>query len=132
MRQAIHFLLILSLLFLAEKSVQAEPIGIMENLRREIVLLPSGAPDRNQFSFVSFVAIESEGQVVSIMASYDDPKTRRPVDYVELYDGSGGLLLVGWVDQFGISRLAMDSGLLRAEGSELERVLVLIADGIPL
>lgn len=131
-KQAISFLmLVLSPLFLAEKSVQAEPIRIMENLRREIVLLPSGVPDRNQLSFVSSVAVESEAQVVSILASYDDPTTKRPLDYVELYDAFGGLLLVGWVDPFGIRRLAMDSGLLRAEGSELERVLVLIADGTP-
>ncbi len=62
---------------------------------------------------------------------YDDPQTERPVDYLELYDGSGGLVLVSWVDRFGIRRMAMDRGLLQEEASELEGILVLLLQGTP-
>jgi len=50
---------------------------------------------------------------------------------MELYDGAGSLLLVSWVDRFGIRRTAMDRGLLQEEASRLEGVLVLLQEGTP-
>ncbi len=65
-------------------------------------------------------------------AVYDNPQSGRPADYIELFDGSGGLLMVGWVDRFGIRRTAMDQGLLQKEASGPEEILVLLLEGVPL
>ncbi len=116
-------------LLLSGEGLDAEPMRVTENLRREIVLLPSSAPDKGQLILVSFVTIVTEAENKAAMALYDDPQTKRPVDYLEFYDGSGGFLLVGWVDRFGIRRTAMDRGLLQEEASQLEGVLVLLAEG---
>lgn len=121
----------LSLLFLPGKSLDAEPMRVTENLRREKVLLPPSAPDKGQLILVSFVTIATEAEIIAAVATHDDPQTKRPVDYMELYDGSGGLLLVSWIDRFGIRRTAMDRGLLQEDTSRLEGVLVLLAEGTP-
>ncbi len=118
-------------LLLSGKGPHAEPMRVMENLRREKVLLPPSAPDKGQLVLVSTVTVVSGAQNIGAIAMYDDPRTERPVDYFELYDFSGGLLLVSWVDRFGIRRTAMDRGLLQEEASQLEGVLVLLAEGTP-
>jgi len=66
------------------------------------------------------------------VAIYDDPRTEVQTDYVELYDGDGGLVSVSWLDPFGIRRTAMDSGLLAGEPSELQGLLVLLTEGTHL
>jgi len=71
-------------------------------------------------------------EVVGTVALYDDPRTKAETDYVELYDETGGLVSVSWLDLFGIRRTAMDSGLLAAEPSELQGLLVLLAEGTHL
>ncbi len=130
--QRIYFaILSLSLLFLSSRSLHAESTRVTENLRREIVLLPPSTPDKSRLILVSFVTIATEAEIIGAMAMYDDPQTERPVDYLELYDGSGGLVLVSWVDRFGIRRMAMDRGLLQEEASELEGILVLLLQGTP-
>lgn len=131
-KERIFFLMLSALvLFLSGGGLYAEPMKVTENLRREAVLLPSSAPDKSQLILVSSVRITSEGEVMALLALYDDPRTKRPVDYLELYDFSGGLLLVSWVDRFGIRRTAMDRGLLQEKASNLEGILVLLAEGTP-
>ncbi len=128
----IYFVVLsLSVLLLFSRALPAEPMRVTENLRREKVLLPPSAPDKSQLRLVSFVTIAPEGEIIAALAAYDDPKTERPVDYVEVYDGLGGLLLASWVDQFGIRRIAMDRGLLQEGASELEGLLVLLPVGTP-
>ncbi len=113
-------------------SLHAEPVRVMGNLRGEKVLLPPSAPVTDRFMLVSSVTIGPEAEIMAALAVYyDDPQTRRPIDYLELYDGVGGLLLVSWVDRFSIRRTAMDRGLLQEEASGLERVLVLLLEGTP-
>ncbi len=112
--------------------LHAEPVRITGNLRGEKVLLPPSAPVTDRFMLVSFVTIGPEAERMTILAVYDDPQTRRPIDYLELYDGAGGLLLVSWVDRFGIRRTAMDRGILQEEVSNLEGVLILVIEGIPV
>ncbi len=133
---SLSFLLFLilgfSLLILSATSLHAEPMKVTENLRGERVLLPPSAPNRSGLILVSFVPIPPDGEIIGALAAYDDPGAKSPVDYLELYDGSGGLLLVSWVDRFGIRRIAMDRGLLEEEASELEGVLVLLPAGTPL
>lgn len=131
-KNKIYFVILgVFLLLLSGRSLYAEPMKVTENLRREAVLLPSSAPDKGQLILVSSVRITSEGEVMALLAVYDDPRTKRSMDYLELYDFSGGLLLVSWVDRFGIRRTAMDSGLLQEKASQLEGVLVLLAEGTP-
>ncbi len=119
------------LLLLSGGSLHAEPMRVTENLRKERVLLPPSAPERAQLILVSFVTIAAEAEAIATMAVYDDPQTRRSIDYLELYDEAGSLLLVSWVDRFGIRRTAMDRGLLQEEASRLEGVLVLLQEGTP-
>ncbi len=122
----------LSLILLFSGSLHAETIRVVENLRGETVLLPSSAPETDRLMLVSFVMMAPEAEIIGALASYDDPKTRRSVDYLEFYDGAGSLLLVSWVDRFGIRRTAMDSGLLQEEASGLKGVLVLLLEGDPV
>lgn len=119
----------LSLLLLASKSLHAEPTRVTEDLRRERVFLPSSAPNKSKLILVSFTTIQVGADIAGTMAMYDDPQTERPMDYMELYDGSGGLLLISWIDRFGIRRTAMDRGLLQEEASKLEGVLILLLEG---
>ncbi len=112
-------------------SLHAEPVRVTGNLRGEKVLLPPSAPVTDRFMLVSFVTIGPEAERMAALAVYDDPQTRRPIDYLELYDGAGGLLLVSWVDRFGIRRTAMDHGLLQEEALGLEGVLILLIEGTP-
>ncbi len=121
----------LSLLLLSSGSLHAETIRVTENLRKERVLLPPSAPERSQLILDSFSTITAEGEIIAALAVYDDPRTRKPDDYLELYDEAGGLLLVSWVDRFGIRRTAMDRGLLQKEASVLEGILVLLPEGTP-
>jgi len=122
----------LSLILLFSGSLHAETIRVTENLRGETVLLPSSAPETDRLMLVSFVMMAPEAEIIGALAAYDDPITRRSVDYLEFYDGAGSLLLVSWVDRFGIRRTAMDRGILQEEASRLEGVLVLLLEGNPV
>jgi len=118
------------LLFFAG-NLYAEPMRVAENLRSGAVLVPLSTPNKSQLTPVSFITLSSDAEIVGALILYDDPQTKRPVDYLELYDGSGGLLLITWVDRFGIRRTAVDRGLLDREAPELEGVLILLPEGIP-
>lgn len=131
-KQRICFLMLGALvLLLSGKSLHAEPTRVTENLRRERVFLPSSAPNKSRLTLVSFTTIQVGADSAGTMAMYDDPQSGRPMDYMELYDGSGSLLLISWIDRFGIRRTAMDRGLLQEDASQLEGVLVLLAEGTP-
>jgi hypothetical protein len=116
-------------LLLLTVSTESATLRIAENLRREEVLLPHSAPERQRLSKVSFAAIVDEADIIGFSALYDDPRTQRSVDYIELYDPMGELLVICWLDSHGILRVAMDIGLLREEPAELEHILVLIEEG---
>jgi len=101
----------------------------MKDLRGEIVLLPPSAPERERLTLVSFVNVISEAEIIGAVALYDDPRTEAATDYMEMYDGTGGLVSVSWFDSHGIRRTAMDFGLLQEEAEGLEGVLVLLLEG---
>ncbi|MCZ6621825.1 MAG: hypothetical protein O7C72_07995 [Deltaproteobacteria bacterium] len=131
-KKKIYYVILgLTLLWLSGGSLHAEPMRTTENLRGEIVMLPSSAPEPGQFILVSFVMVAPEAEVIASVATYDDPQTRRSIDYLELYDEAGSLLLVSWVDSFGIISSAIVRGLLQEEASRLEGVLVLLQEGTP-
>ena len=117
---------------LPDASMGAGATKFMKDLRGETVLLPPSAPERERLALVSFLNVIAEVGIIGAVAIYDDPRTALQTDYVELYDGNGGLVSVSWLDTFGIRRTAMDSGLLAGEASELQGHLVLLTEGTHL
>ena len=115
-----------------DTSMAAEPSKYLKDLRGETVLLPPSAPVREHYVLVSFVNVTTEAGFIGAMVIYDNPGTNSQTDYVELYDGAGGLVSVSWLDPFGIRRTALDSGLLSEEASELQGLLVLLTEGTHL
>ncbi len=89
-------------LLLISGSLHADHWRFTDNLRGEKVLLPGSAPNYDRLILVAFFTVVPEAGVIVALAVYDDPRTRRQVDYWELYDDAGGLLLISWVDRFGI------------------------------
>ena len=86
------------------------------------------ATKQHSLTLVSFSPLVVEGKTLGEVLIYDDPTTKRPVDYFELYDSTGDLVVVGWFDQFGIQRVAVDRGVLE-RGDEVEGVYVFFLEG---
>ena len=108
--------------------VAAEPQEAGDNLSGQEIGLPATASKQRTLTLVSFSPLVVEGEIVGEVAAYDDPTTKRPADYWELYNSTGDLLAVGWFDRFGIQRMAVDRGLV--EGTyKLEGVFVVLIDG---
>jgi hypothetical protein len=124
--------LVVGLLLVFCGNVQPQTLRFAENLRHEEVLLPHSAPDREQLAPISLLTVVDDSQFVVVLALYDDPGTARAIDYLEVYDPSGELLIISWFDRYGIARLAMDRALLQDEPADLEHVLVLVEDGTSL
>lgn len=84
--------------------------------------------EQHSLTLVSFSPLVVEGKTLGEVLAYDDPTTKRPVDYFELYDSTGDLVALGWFDQFGIQRVAVDRGLLESR-DEVEGVYVFFLEG---
>jgi hypothetical protein len=123
-------ILVLAALFLAPNAT-SESLRTKENLRHETVVLPFSAPETSQLALVGYAPVADQ-ENLGVAFLYDDPQTQRAVDYIELYDQMGDLLLVTWIDHFGVYRVAVDRGLLRDEHPSAEGVLVLVSDGLAL
>jgi hypothetical protein len=103
---------------------------------KQEILLPVSVPERKQLRPISILPITVEAEIaghavvetVGRVVVYDDPTTRRPADYIELYNNTGNLVAVGWFDSYGIERMAVDRRLLE-DSDELEGVLVVVLDG---
>jgi hypothetical protein len=89
-----------------------------------------GLPGRSM-NLISFSAVVADGDTVGSLAVYDDPRTARPEDYIELYDKDGLLVAVGWIDRFGIERIAVDRALLENR-DDLHGTFVTVVDGEPI
>jgi hypothetical protein len=87
---------------------------------------PLGRP-RRSLNLVSLVPVTTNGGTATVTV-YDDPATPRKEDYLELYDGSGELVAVGWFDEFGIQRLAIDRAVVEGR-DELQGVFVMLVEG---
>ena len=132
-KKKIYFVILsLMILLLFSNTLRAEPMQVTENLRKETIFLPPSAPAKSRLIQVSLASIVLETEIIGTAAVYDDAQTKRPVDYLELYDSSGNLLSASWIDRFGILRTAMDRGLLQEESPRLEGVLILLLEGTPL
>jgi hypothetical protein len=119
----------LAFLLLFTETLHADLMKHIENLRGDFVLLPLSAPEKSPLVLASFDTLARRAEIIGALALYDDPRTKRPVDYLELYDRTGALLLISWVDRFGISRTAVDHALLHGDASEPKGVLVLLLEG---
>lgn len=106
-----------------------EELRTVNNLRNETVIVPFSAPNRNELRLLNYVTFAEDTRISGWVAFYDDPKTKRPVDYLELYDTAGNLLVIGWLDRFGIARTAVDRGLVGQDAAEVQRILLLIPEG---
>jgi hypothetical protein len=94
------------------------------------VIQALGLPGRSM-NLISFSAVMANGDTVGALAVYDDPRTARPEDYIELYDNDGQLVAVGWIDRFGIERIAVDRALLENR-EDLDGTFVSVVDGEPI
>jgi hypothetical protein len=94
------------------------------------VIQALGLPSRSM-NLISFSAVMADGDTVGALAVYDDPRTARPEDYIELYDNDGQLVAVGWIDRFGIERIAVDRALLENR-EDLNGTFVTVVDGEPI
>lgn len=105
---------------------------ITENLRHEKVVVPLSTPEKLRMAQVdSLIVVEASG-ASGMLFFYDDPATKVPVDYIEFYDLEGHLLLISWIDRFGVCQAAMDSGLLDSKNPRVERSMVTVALGTGL
>jgi hypothetical protein len=87
---------------------------------------PQG-PSRRSLNLVSLIPVTTNSGTATV-AVYDDPATPRKEDYLELYDGSGELVAVGWFDEFGIQRLAIDRAVVEGR-DKLQGVFVMLVEG---
>ncbi len=91
-------------------------------------LLIAAGLEHPSLTLVSFSTLVIAGNTVGEVLIYDDPTTKRPADYFELYDNNGGLLALDWFARFGIQRMAVDRGLLE-KTLKLEVVFVVLLEG---
>ena len=109
--------------FIATRSLEAG-----DNASEPEVLLSAPGLKQHSLTLVSSSPLVVDGQTLGEVFVYDDPTTKRPADYFELYDNPGDLIAVGWFDRFGIERMAVDRGILDWR-SELEGVFVSLLEG---
>lgn len=122
--------LILAACLLLSANAFGDQLRMVNNLRNEGVLVPYSAPNRDDLTFLNYMFLTEAARTVGSVAYYDDPKTERPVDYLEVSDGVGNLLFIGWLDRFGIARTAVDRGLLEGDGTKLRGILLLVPEGM--
>ena len=99
-----------------------------DNASESEILLSATQLEQHSLTLASSSPLVVEGQTLGEVLVYDDPTTKRPADYFELYDTDGDLLAVDWFDRFGIQRMAVDRGLLE-KTLKLEGVFVVLIEG---
>ncbi len=96
----------------------------METAIGVTVTVPAALPEKAHLTPVGAVVLDG-GLLVLL---FDDLRTPRPVDYLEVYDPSGNLLEVAWIDEFGLVRLAWDLSLVDPDADGPARILVMTVD----
>ena len=131
MKRFTTVIFLLGALLIADR-VTSEQFNITENLRHESVMLPAATPDRSRMVVVQTLTFLEEELGAGVLVFYDDARTKWPIDYIELYDVEGDLLLVTWLDRFGTCQVAMDRGLLDADDPSVDGILVTVGVGTML
>jgi hypothetical protein len=122
------FVLIVSLCAQLSFAAPLRPeIRIADRALAEAAPVPIFGP-KQPITLISSSRLIVEGKAVGTVLVYDDPKTKRPADYFELYNSTGDLVAIGWFDRFGIRRMILDGSLL--DGADgLEGVFVFLVEG---
>lgn len=131
MKRLAASILLLGALLVSDPAT-SEQLNITENLRQERVMLPPSAPDRSRMAMVETLTFLEEELGAGVLVFYDDTRTKRKIDYIELYDLEGNLLVITWIDRFGACQVAMDRGLLDPEDPSIDGVLVNVDVGTVL
>lgn len=118
--------------FLVGMAAASEPLHITQNLRDQEVILPLSTPQRGHMAEVQRLTFVEDELGAGLLVFYDDPRTKWSIDYVELYDVQGDLLVVSWIDTYGACQGAIDRGLLDEEDPRIDGVLVVIDVGTML
>jgi len=106
----------------------AEQLRVADNLRQSQVMMPASVSERSLMTIVDHIMFVDSGIAV-ILIFYDDKTTGRDLDYVEVYDIEGDLLLLSWIDQMGVCQAAVDRGLLNFDEPEIDGTLVIVGVG---
>jgi hypothetical protein len=125
-------LLVLAVVLLSSQRAEDEQLRFNESSESVLFFLPAAEKSRLTVIDTVMVMDDDEDAVAGILVLYDDVRTKRDVDYVELYNVIGNLLVVSWIDHFGICQTAMDRGLLDKEEPTVEGVLVSVTEGTAL
>ena len=107
-------------------------LNVTENRRQEQVITPASTPDRNRMAVVQTLTFMEEELGAGVLVFYDDSRTKWEIDYIELYDLEGSLLVVTWIDRFGACQVAIDQGLLDPDDPSIDGVLVTLEVGTML
>ena len=104
----------------------AGSLQVIENFSpRDKLMDPASSPEQKELKLITLSRITIEG---AIMAVYDDPATKRAVDYAEVYNAAGDLLAIFWFDRFGILRTLVDRSIIEKKDG-VEGAMVLVLDG---
>lgn len=126
------FILLMYVLLVGGAAANGQVQSSTENMRHERVILPLSTPNRSRMTVFQTLTFIEEEFGSGTLVFYDDPRTSRRIDYIELYDFEGDLLVVGWIDRMGVCQAAMDSGLLDEEDPRIDGVLVVVPIGTML
>jgi hypothetical protein len=58
-----------------------EQLRVIENLRRELIVLPPSAPERSRLKVLDRVVFVEEGGSAGVLIYYDDIRTKPDIDY---------------------------------------------------
>ena len=132
MKRLFSGLLVLLPVLLLSQRIEGQQLRTGLNLKQEKVALPASVPDKSRLVVIDYEPVMDEDMGMGLLVFYDDPRTKLEVDYIELYDVTGDLLLLSWIDRFGICQVAMDRGLLDEEHPAVHGVLVMMTGGTAL
>ena len=96
-------------------------------LSKRLSLVPPLDVPQRPLQTIQSSPLVAGGVKLGTAVLYDDPSTRREADYLELYDGQGGLIAISWFDRFGIQRIAVDRAFVDGE-ERLEGIFVAVVD----
>ena len=123
-------LIVLVVPLLIGHTTLGEGLMVGEDLRHEPTLRRHSRPEPN--GDPGYDDVRGRGQRRRHFRLLRHPRTKTDVDYIEMYDVDGGLLLVAWIDRFGICQVAMDRGLLDSAHPALDGTFVMVDVGVAL
>ena len=131
MKALIVLVVFVATLLINDKAM-TQQFNMTKNLRQEQVITPPSTPDRNLMAVVQTLTFVEDELGSGVLVFYDDDLTKWKIDYIELYDLEGNLLVVTWIDRFGACQVAIDQGLLDTDDPSIDGILVILEVGTML